>query len=110
MPSDLEGAMGKGGQEGVVKEKGGCKCREMLIFTTASIRIEGRVKLVKGGGKIHETSKLKGESETNQGGKWTEGWEIYTREMGGEGCGGSGKGEEGWEAGTQTQVFMLILA
>jgi hypothetical protein len=38
----------------------GCKCREMLIFATASIRIKGRVKLVKGGGKIHETSELRG--------------------------------------------------
>jgi len=82
----------------------------MLIFTTASIRIEGRVKLVKRGRKIHETSKLRGESETSDGGKWTEGWEIYTREMGGEGCGGRGEREEGWEAGTETQVFMLILA
>jgi hypothetical protein len=100
VPSDLEGALGKGGQEGVVKEMGGCKCREMLIFTTASIRIEGRVKLVKGGGKIHETSKLRGESETSEGGKWTEGWEIYTR----------GEREKGWEVGTETQVFMLILA
>jgi hypothetical protein len=55
---------------------------------------------VKGGGKIHETSKLRGESETSEGGKWTEGWEIYTR----------GEREKGWEAGTETQVCMLILA